>query len=160
MFRRIAPGDANELRSLRLTALQSDPEAFLSVYDLELEKTWEHWADLAWHAALSETEAIFVCELQESLVGMMGVSGLDHDRADLWGVYVDKGLRGQGLSRGLLQATLDWVHQKGFRQLYLEVNPQLPPAIGLYSSAGFKLLGETRHCCGGATAQAWRLEFA
>jgi ribosomal protein S18 acetylase RimI-like enzyme len=158
-IRRIRPQEAEALRELRLRALRSDPQAFLSTYDREMQLPEQHWTDLAVRAATTRQESISVCQHHGGLVGMAGLYTDRPGRGELWGVYLDIALRGKGLSKRLLEFSIGWARQSGYQELYLEVNPQLIAAVALYRSVGFLPLGPTAHCCGGVQAQAWRLDL-
>ena len=55
---------------------------------------------------------------------------------------VRRGYRGQGLSRKLLRASLDRAHEMGMRTARLDATSNNAPAIALYRSEGFVVVGE------------------
>src|SRR5262249_39221724 len=53
-------------------------------------------------------------------------------------LVVDKGARGRGIGRGLLQYLIEQGRARGSREIYLEVNSTNIPALRLYESEGFR----------------------
>jgi GNAT superfamily N-acetyltransferase len=52
-------------------------------------------------------------------------------------LFVDAAVRGAGLGRALLEATLDRARGRGCRRIELDVNESNDPAVRLYGSFGF-----------------------
>lgn len=57
---------------------------------------------------------------------------------ELTKMAVTEGCQGQGIGRKLLSAALARFQEIGGKQLYLESNSALAPALALYESAGFR----------------------
>lgn len=64
--------------------------------------------------------------------------GVVHD------VFVDERYRGQGISKQLMQAVIDFGKEKALRYLDLTCNPKREIANHLYESVGFVCLAEAR----------------
>lgn len=157
-FRRIGEHESEALRHLRLQALQSEPQAFLSTWERESLYTPARWQELCHKAAKSDELAIFLCQgPEQQFLGMCGVQQKEQSIAEVWGVFLHPTYRGQGISQALLRQAIDWARDRVVRELLLEVNPDLTPAVRLYRSLGFQPTGETRHCCGGKPALGFKL---
>ncbi len=63
------------------------------------------------------------------------------DEAELLTIAVDAAHRRQGVARALLDAVVERVRERGARVLFLEVGVDNPPALSLYSQAGFTEVG-------------------
>jgi len=156
--RRIHEHESEALRHLRLQALQSEPQAFLSTYEREAGFTPARWQELCHKAAKSDELAIFLCQgHNQQLLGMCGVHQKDCSNAEIWGVFLHPSYRGQRISQTMLRQAIDWARERGLRELALEVNPDLTAAVRLYHSLGFQPTEETRHCCGGKPALGFKL---
>ncbi len=59
-------------------------------------------------------------------------------RYELAKMAVGPKAEGNGIGYQLGTAAIDWVKQNGGRQIYLETNSALGPAIALYEKLGFK----------------------
>ncbi|MBT9582082.1 GNAT family N-acetyltransferase [bacterium] len=157
-FRRIYAHESEALRHLRLQALESEPTAFLSTWEKEGSFTPARWQELCHKAANSNELAIFLCQgPNQKFLGMCGVQEKGRSTAEIWGVFLHPSCRGQGISQSMLRQAIDWARSRGIRELVLEVNPDLTPAVRLYNSLGFQPVGETRHCCGKKPALGFKL---
>jgi ribosomal protein S18 acetylase RimI-like enzyme len=135
-IRRIAPGEAELLRELRLRSLREDPLAFGSTYEREAApgaRDWERWAA---QGAAGERQAFFVVEPADGLA-----SGAIHDPdesvAHLYGVWVAPEARGTGAGRALINAVVQWAAAAGARRLVASVTEGNDAAARLYAGAGF-----------------------
>jgi putative acetyltransferase len=72
------------------------------------------------------------------IVGCVGLHPLSRRRAELCKMYLEKGARGQGLGRRLLEDVLDAARRGGFSEVWLETNSALRDAITLYRQYGFQ----------------------
>jgi ribosomal-protein-alanine N-acetyltransferase len=52
--------------------------------------------------------------------------------------------RQKGLAKKLVQFYIDFCHERGVKQFYLEVNPQNLPALRLYQSFAYKVAGKRK----------------
>jgi ribosomal protein S18 acetylase RimI-like enzyme len=138
-------------RSIRLRALEADPDAFGSTFERESafdDSTWqERIARLAGRPGV-----IFVARLTAALqlpstasmaVGVVGIgeSAIRGD-ATLWGMWVAPTARGHGASGQLLDATERWVSDRNIQTTSLWVHHSNAPAIALYERRGFELQSE------------------
>lgn len=143
--RRIRPEDAEELRTLRLAAMEADPLAFGSTLRRELESAPVKWTNWATRGAAGTREAIYLAASEgRPPVGMIGAY-TEEERFHVWGMWVRPEGRGQGIGGRLLDALLGWfasVDPAG--TVLLEVNPTQEAAVALYVGRGFVRTGRTR----------------
>lgn len=130
---RLTLGDETRLRSIRLRALQHDPDAFDSLFEEA-----NLWPRENWRSQL-EKLATFVATNGEADVGL--VRGTPHDEfpdtAYLISLWVAPEVRRQGLGEKLIGAVDDWSAREGFRRLVLDVAVMNHPAAALYEKLGF-----------------------
>lgn len=77
---------------------------------------------------------------------LVGYAGLWFDGYDtqVMTIAVDAAHQGHGLGRRLLEALIEHAREVGALQVLLEVRVDNAPAIHLYESAGFQMLGRRR----------------
>jgi ribosomal protein S18 acetylase RimI-like enzyme len=135
-IRRLTPDDADELWKLRLTALETEPQAFRETAAEHRQKTMASFA-----ARLSRDgscNCVYGAFEGGALVGMAGSYRKDEQRAWIWGVFVLPQYRGQGISRALLEALLDEIRSvPRLNSIHLTVAVTQEPARRLYRSCGF-----------------------
>ncbi len=108
LIKRLNENDWQELRALRLKALQSDPAVFGSNYQKEstmTESEWKNWLQ-------SEDAAIFILYENTTPLGMTGIN-VDRDdptkkTAILWGSWLEPHARGKGLSKIMYRERIAW----------------------------------------------------
>ena len=81
--------------------------------------------------------AIFLARYRRSIVGTCALLAAGERRFELAKMAVTAGCQGLGIGRKLLTAAIDKYHSFGGRELFLETNSRLTPAIALYASVGF-----------------------
>ena len=80
----------------------------------------------------------FVDELAGVIVGYAGLRSLAGSRdADVQTIAVASASRGRGRGRALLRTLLSTAHERGAREVFLEVRADNPVASKLYESEGF-----------------------
>ena len=137
-IKRAAASDLASFKLIRLEALRTEPENFASAY--------QDWADMPHDEWLRRMEnPVFLAFQDDEPVGIMGLirqSGLKmRHRADIIMVYVRKSLRGNGVARDLMAATVGEALASGVRQLELHVSAENPAAIRFYERQGFIEIG-------------------
>jgi ribosomal protein S18 acetylase RimI-like enzyme len=80
---------------------------------------------------------IFFALVGPDVVGTAALIKADNDRYELSKMSVTEGFKGLGIGRQLASAAIRRFEKTGARELYLESNSQLTPAISLYESLGF-----------------------
>src|SRR5262249_38820571 len=129
-----------EWRAIRLEALQSAPGAVLSTYEETIV-----WADGAWRHRLANDRAVYlIARGQGRPVGMVGGAleddGGEQTSAVVFGMFVAKTHRGQGVGRLLLRSLIDRLAaQPGIATVRLWVGEAQRPARRLYESLGFRV---------------------
>ena len=94
----------------------------------------------------------WVAEDNGKILGGCGIyptQGLPENCAELVKFYVSDVVRGTGVGKKLMQKSIEWAKDFGYKQLYLESLPELDKAVGMYLKAGFiqleKPLGDSGH---------------
>ncbi|KAI9292035.1 acyl-CoA N-acyltransferase [Neoconidiobolus thromboides FSU 785] len=67
------------------------------------------------------------------------------DEYELSKLAVDDGYKGQGLSKILMDASIKWVKDKGYKSILIISNTKLEPAINLYKKYGFETIHLGQH---------------
>ncbi|MDM1296239.1 GNAT family N-acetyltransferase [Sphingobacterium sp. N143] len=104
-----------DYKTIRLEALQTNPEFFGSNYKKESAYNDDDWISLLGNPAC----AIFGLYDQEVLIGMTGVI-LDRDdssNAILIASFIKEPFRGNGLSKLFYEARITWARQKGCNRI-------------------------------------------
>jgi GNAT superfamily N-acetyltransferase len=144
--RAVRPGEHEPLRELRTRAMAEDPDAFGGTAAAEAAHAPERWLALAEGVGDEGGEAtVYVAIDDGEWVGMAAGRWFDPDRgiAQLWGMWVAPGHRGQGLGVRLVQSVRGWAAGRDARFLRLGVVDG-SPAIRLYERLGFVDTGERR----------------
>lgn len=146
--RRLAPGDADQLFHLRRRAIVEEPFAFLSSPEDDMANSPD--AVRAQLSSQSENAVFGVFDAHE-LIGMAGVSRdrpiKTAHRVCVWGVFVDRRYRRQGVASDLLKAVLNYAGElDGVDSVYLSVSEKTPDAKRLYESVGFEVWGLEPDC--------------
>lgn len=144
--RLLEPADADPLYALRLEALRSDPDAFLTTYDEECQRTAGDFAERLRDRARDPACAVLGGFTAGSLVGMVGTMrgrrAREQHKASIWGLWVAPAARRRGLARALMSAALDHLRAAGgIEQVQLLVTSSQAAARGLYVALGFTPFG-------------------
>jgi ribosomal protein S18 acetylase RimI-like enzyme len=143
-IRTLTAEDAAQYSSLRLEALESEPEAFGSSPEVHRALPLEELkARLSGNPAGNFVVGAF---LDGRLVGTAGVfrdqGAKGRHKGQVWGVYVTGAVRGKGIARDLMSALLDRARaMEGIDQLVLSVTVGQTAAIRLYRACGFRSFG-------------------
>lgn len=137
-IRRIGAERVADYRAIRLTALQLDPDAFGSTYEVEAARP------LTWFEDATRNLAIFGAYADERIVGMIGFgrhagAKIQH-KGFLWGMFVHPSLRRHGVGAALLHAAIDHASPV-VEQITLSVVTTNRSAIALYEKFGFTTYG-------------------
>ncbi|MCF3638565.1 GNAT family N-acetyltransferase [Rhizobium sp. TRM95111] len=138
-IRRLAAGDVETFRALRLEALRCEPAAFAST-----AAEWEALDADGWRRWIADA-TLLAAHLDGEPVGLMGfmrqrASKMAH-RASVVMVYVRPEHRGTGLAEALLSDLCAEAACDGVVQLELAVTAENGRAVDFYRRAGFAEIG-------------------
>jgi ribosomal protein S18 acetylase RimI-like enzyme len=126
-----------EFRDLRFEALTRDPLAFGSSYEEDRALSEEEWK--------RRIKATLFAVSNDDPVGMVGYVFENKVKANhvanIFGVYVKRDYRGQGIGKKLIESALSTIEQnKKIIKIKLTVNPEQRTAMHLYEKYGFHSL--------------------
>lgn len=102
----------------------------------------------------------FAAELDGQIVGGVGIyptEGLPDDTCELVKMYLLPHARGTGLGRTLIEKSLDFAKETGYKQVYLESMPELQQALKVYAKFGFEYLKGPMGNSGHTGCSLWML---
>jgi ribosomal protein S18 acetylase RimI-like enzyme len=142
---RLLPPHAAAYRELMLEAYAAHPEAFTSSFTERAALPLSWWETRLTDAA-SPTEVVFGASEGGTLSGVAGLSFETREKtrhkATLFGMYVARAYRGQGLGQQLVTAALNYARARpGMRIVQLTVTDGNLSAQALYSQNGFVAFG-------------------
>lgn len=140
-IRSVVVDDAEQVRTLRLYALQESPTAFGGAYEDEVARPLAYTAErLAQQQQV--TNCIFGAFENGQLVGTIGffqqqAQKMQH-RSIIWGMFVHPDWRGTGLGRQLMKTAITNAKSlPDIKQIQLTVVDGNAAATKLYASLGF-----------------------
>jgi ribosomal protein S18 acetylase RimI-like enzyme len=142
--RRIEPGDAALLRTVRLAALKDAPSAFGSTHAAEVVRSDHEWTDRALAGSKGSVRATFFANGPGVVVGLVGGyrDGPSDGRVELVSMWVAPTHRRSGVGRALVDAVIAWTQETGGSDVGLWVTRGNSAAEHLYQSMGFIPTGE------------------
>jgi GNAT superfamily N-acetyltransferase len=136
--------DWSDYRRMRLSALETDPDAFVATLEEEREYPEERWRDRIRRSrrlvASAEGEDVGVA----SVGAARDEDGIIDGVAELFGMWVRPGARGSGIASHLVAAAADQARRAGHRQLRLWVSTDNGRAVGFFSGYGFRPADDRR----------------
>jgi len=105
--------------------------------------------------------AYFVAELNNEIVGGGGIyptDGLPADTCELVKMYLLPHARGAGLGRTLIEKSLAFAKDAGYKNVYLETMPELKQALNVYAKYGFEYLKGPMGNSGHTGCSLWMLK--
>lgn len=103
----------------------------------------------------------FVAELNNEIAGGGGIyptEGLPDDTCELVKMYLLPHARGHGLGRTLIEKSLAWAKEAGYKNVYLESMPELKQALKIYARFGFEYLKGPMGNSGHTGCSLWMLK--
>jgi GNAT superfamily N-acetyltransferase len=94
---------------------------------------------------------VAVAEADGQIVGAIFINGVSDEIAQLRWFLVHPNIRGRGLGRELINGTLQFCRERGFKKVRLWTISELKAAAHLYRQAGFVVTREETHEIWGAT---------
>lgn len=141
---RLSPRLVNELKAVRLHALQDMPVAFSGTYARESQLSDQDWLDRA--STWSGIRSVCYIALDDGApCGLIaGKFQEDHpQRADVLSMWVAATHRRMGLGNQLVEAVQAWALQNGAIELRLMVTSKNATAMRFYEKCGFAFTGVT-----------------
>ena len=108
-----------------------------------------------------EGAAYFVAEMEGEIVGGGGIyptEGLPASTCELVKMYLLPVARGTGLGRTLIEKSLAYAKEAGYKQVYLETMPELKKALEVYAKFGFEYLKAPMGNSGHTGCSLWMLK--
>jgi ribosomal protein S18 acetylase RimI-like enzyme len=142
-LRPLGETDVSAFWALRLRGFREDPECFGSSWE---ESSTRPLPEVARDLHASDDGGFVLGAFSPALVGIAGLRREPRrkrrHRATLWGLYVAREARGQGVARALLGALIQRGRAlPGLEQILLTVMSHNQSAIGLYGALGFQRYG-------------------
>ena len=135
---RLPEEEWEKYKEIRLEALKTDPIAFGSSYEEEINRPESHWRN--------RTVGAVFAFFGDKIVGLMSYKDEDRlktkHKSGIYSVYVKPEYRGKKVGKKLLEETLRLIKEnKEIIKVNITVNPLQTPAVKLYESFGFKAAG-------------------
>ncbi len=105
--------------------------------------------------------AYFVAEINNKIVGGGGIyptEGLPADTCELVKMYLLPQARGTGLGRTLIERSIDFAKEAGYKNVYLESMLELKQALKVYAKFGFEYLKGPMGNSGHTGCSLWMLK--
>ena len=128
--------------SFTITAMQS--EHIAAIAKLETECFSSPWSEAALTEELSNPDSHFLVAECDGIAGYIGVQEICGE-AYITNVAVLESHRKKGIGRALIKAAADSAKSRNCEFITLEVRVSNAPAIALYESEGFELLGTRKN---------------
>lgn len=149
----ISPSRWEEYKTLRLESLKEDPQSFGQTYEKVSNDLDDKWKTVLIQAEKEEKDILYFAEDQGKLIGIMGAffqkNPDTQDSGMIYGAYVNKQYRGQGVGKQLLAKVIERLSaQPGVNKAKLSVSATEEPAQRLYENLGFKVVSETNAVLG------------
>lgn len=140
--------DAQLYQELRLSALKTNPEAYGSTYEREVNFSLETVVE-----RIKPTKDKFVLGAFDQSGSLAGIVTFmrdnnlkDSHKGNVFGMYVSPENRGYGLGKALMLELIERAkHLDGLEQIKLTVVSENHPAKKLYKSLGFEVYGIERN---------------
>ncbi len=145
----LTDADAEAFWNIRLRALREDPESFGSSYEEMLERGIAGVTQGLRAKDVASDDATFGAFDGKQLVGIAALRRepaikMRH-KATIWGMYVPRELRKEGIGKALLQAAIEYAKTlPGLEQINLAVVLTSREARHLFISLGFETYGLER----------------
>ena len=134
--RELAADEWEIFKTLRLRALQEDPEAFVASYEEESQHSDEEWQERMSHAtrigAQRGSEWVALASVGDE------DTRDDDDLGEVYGIWVTPSLRGEGVARQLMEHAELVGRNAGYSHLAYWVNTDNGRAVAFASSIGYR----------------------
>jgi ribosomal-protein-alanine N-acetyltransferase len=119
-----------------------DLDEVLEIERLSFKTPWSR-AAFRYEIVQNRVARCVVVRAEARLTGYLCLWEIGHE-IHITNLAVHPHLRGHGLARALLQATLEDGRARGVTLAFLEVRPSNVEALGLYESLGFSVIGRRK----------------
>lgn len=133
----VTENDWRVLKSVRLSSLKENPEAFGMSYQ-DAKSYTEH--DWRLRASGVEGPHFIIAYKDKEAIGLVGGISID-DEYELISMWVAPEFRGQGVGKKLIDALKQSANNRGFNAIMLKVSPCNISACNLYTKCGFSIVG-------------------
>ena len=106
-----------------------------------------------------EAGELWVAEIGGRIAGAVSMQAEEGMGRLRW-LVLDTSLRGRGVGRALVEASLDYARERGFPGVFLTTIAGLDAAHGIYRKAGFELTGSAPVAKWGIETEEQRFELA
>lgn len=134
--RELAADEWEIFKTLRLRALQEDPEAFVASYEEESQHSDEEWQERMSHAtrigAQQGSEWVALASVGDE------DTRDDDELGEVYGIWVTPSLRGEGVARQLMEHAELVGRNAGYSHLAYWVNTDNGRAVAFASSIGYR----------------------
>lgn len=127
-------------REIRLEALKTEPQAFVTKYADSVNKPDSYWQNRLANADGEKSWLLFAMD-NERAVGMLGAFAMEEPTVvEIVSVYVTPAMRSLGIGQMLMNTMLHTLRQNPrLNRVILEVSEKQLPAIALYQHLGFRI---------------------
>jgi putative acetyltransferase len=137
------------LSFIRTESANHDFQILVALLDADLHK--RDGEDHGFYAQFNKTQNIrnvIVCYSDDAPVGCGAFKEYNDQSVEIKRMYVQPGLRGQGIGLAILEQLENWAAETGYGNCVLETGKRQPEAIALYQKAGYQIIenyGQYRH---------------
>jgi putative acetyltransferase len=151
-IRHIEPGDNPTLaKIIRATLVEFGANRPGTVFD-------DPRTDHVYEEFQKKGATYFIAENNGTIVGGGGIyptEGLPEDTCELVKMYLLPDARGTGLGRSLIEKSISWAKDYGYKNVYLESMPELKQALKVYEKFGFNFLEKPMGNSGHTGCSLW-----
>lgn len=104
----------------------------------------------------------FIAEVNDSIVGGGGIypsDGLPDDTCEFVKMYLLPEARGTGLGKTIIEKSIAFAKEHGFKKVYIESMPELKQALNVYAKFGFEYLTAPMGNTGHTGCSLWMLKI-
>lgn len=108
-----------------------------------------------------ENATLFVAEIDGEIAGCCGIyptEGLPENCAELVKFYINKDYRGRGIGKMLMEKSIDFAKNAGFKSIYIESLPEFSTAVSIYEKQGFTYLDQPLGNSGHTGCNLWMIK--
>jgi len=135
----------------------SDVFAIMALEQGSIEHPWESKAIES--LITDDNKTCIVAEIDGTIAAYVGAESV-LDESNVGNIVTHKDFRGRGIATSLFEALLESLKAQGIKKLFLEVEHDNAPALGLYEKLGFTSYGYRRDYYGpGKDAVLMNLEL-